>query len=80
MACFCDLPELSVDILQVSHYLLDVLLFDEVGRRAELMDNAPLQTTAGIYSLDGVHHVAISHLHRINRRQNFPDLHPGYDG
>ena len=35
-------------------YLLDVLLVDEAGGRADLMDDAPLQTA--IHSLDGLHH------------------------
>ena len=48
----------GIDLLQVGYDLLDVLVADVLGGAADLVDDAPLQTTLGIHCLDRLHHTA----------------------
>ena len=57
LLCFLNRHS-SIDLLQVSHQLLDVLVADILGGAADLVDDAPLQTALGIPCLDGLHHAA----------------------
>ena len=41
----------SIDLLQVSHQLLDVLVADVLGRTADLVDDTPLQAALQIFGL-----------------------------
>ena len=48
----------GVYFFQVSRHLFDILPTDVSGGRADLMDDAALETAVGIHGLDGLHHAA----------------------
>ena len=65
--CVCKCPQIGlgfvqrdggVDLFQVGHDLLDILVADIFGGAANLVDDTPLQTALGIHRLNSLHHAA----------------------